>query len=181
MIISNKIDFFKGKLYTSLLLLLIVISIGVIGYMFISGDTFVDSLYMTIITMTTVGFGELHAFNEYEKLFTIFLILISIVVYGYSVTAITGKETERDFLIQLGAAEVLLRSEIENFDKKPLLKPLFAGAIDTVGGIILENIIKSTNSMGVITSCGNVASPKLDLTVFPFTFKSDSFAINKFT
>lgn len=90
---------------------------------------------------------------------------------GYSVVAITGKETERDYLVNLGAEEVLLRSEIENFDKKPLLKPLFAGAIDTVGGVILENIIKSTNSMGAVTCCGNVASPKLDLTVFPFILR----------
>ncbi|WP_417887536.1 YhdH/YhfP family quinone oxidoreductase [Zunongwangia sp.] len=90
---------------------------------------------------------------------------------GYSVVAITGKETERDYLISLGAEEVLLRSEIENFNKKPLLKPLFAGAIDTVGGVILENIIKSTNSIGVVTCCGNVASPKIDLTVFPFILR----------
>ncbi len=90
---------------------------------------------------------------------------------GYSVVAITGKETERDYLINLGADEVLLRSEIENFDKKPLLKPLFTGAIDTVGGVILENIIKSTDSIGVVTCCGNVASPKLDLTVFPFILR----------
>lgn len=90
---------------------------------------------------------------------------------GYSVVAITGKEKERDYLIHLGAEEVLLRSEVENFVKKPLLKPLFAGAIDTVGGVILENIIKSTDSMGVVTCCGNVASPELDLTVFPFILR----------
>ena len=90
---------------------------------------------------------------------------------GYSVVAITGKETERDYLTNLGAEDVLLRSEVENFAKKPLLKPLFAGAIDTVGGTILENIIKSTNSIGVVTCCGNVASPKLDLTVFPFILR----------
>ncbi len=90
---------------------------------------------------------------------------------GYAVVAITGKETERDYLINLGAMEVLLRSEVENFVKKPLLKPLFAGAIDTVGGVILENIIKSTDSMGVVTCCGNVASPELDLTVFPFILR----------
>ena len=90
---------------------------------------------------------------------------------GYSVVAITGKEAERDYLLNLGAKEILLRSEVENFDKKPLLKPLFAGAIDTVGGLILENIIKSTDSIGVITCCGNVASPKLDLTVFPFILR----------
>lgn len=90
---------------------------------------------------------------------------------GYSVVAITGKETERDYLMNLGAKEILLRSEIEDFAKKPLLRPLFAGAIDTVGGPILENIIKSTDSMGVVTCCGNVASPKLDLTVFPFILR----------
>ncbi|WP_430812807.1 MULTISPECIES: YhdH/YhfP family quinone oxidoreductase [unclassified Carboxylicivirga] len=90
---------------------------------------------------------------------------------GYSVVAITGKATETDFLKKLGAAEVLLRSDIENFDKKPLLKPLFAGAIDTVGGVILENIIKATSSMGVVTCCGNAASPKLELTVFPFILR----------
>lgn len=90
---------------------------------------------------------------------------------GYSVIAITGKETEGDYLINLGAKEIILRSEIENFDKKPLLKPLFGGAIDTVGGVILENIIKSTHSIGVVTCCGNVASPKLDLTVFPFILR----------
>jgi len=90
---------------------------------------------------------------------------------GYSVVAITGKETEREYLLTLGAKEVILRNEIENFDKKPLLKPLFVGAIDTVGGVILENIIKSTSSMGVVTCCGNVASPKIDLTVFPFILR----------
>lgn len=93
---------------------------------------------------------------------------------GYSVVAITGKEAERDYLINLGAKEVLLRSEIENFDKKPLLKPIFAGGIDTVGGVILENIIKATKAMGTITCCGNVASPKLDLTVFPFILRGIS-------
>lgn len=80
---------FRPKLYISIYLLLIVIAIGVSGYMLLSGDSFIDSLYMTIITMTTVGFGEIHPLTGYEKLFTIFLILISIVVYGYSVTALT--------------------------------------------------------------------------------------------
>jgi len=90
---------------------------------------------------------------------------------GYSVVAITGKENERDYLMSLGADEVLLRSDVENFDQKPLLRPQFAGGIDTVGGVILENIIKSTQPIGVVTCCGNVASPKIDLTVFPFILR----------
>lgn len=90
---------------------------------------------------------------------------------GYSVVAITGKETEKKYLMQLGSKEVLLRNKVEEFSKRPLLKPLFAGAIDTVGGVILENIIKSSHPMGVVTCCGNVASPKIDLTVFPFILR----------
>jgi len=80
---------FKSKLQISIFLLLSVVIIGVTGYMVIAGDNFVDSLYMTIITMSTVGFGEIHKFSTETKIFTIFLIIISIVVYGYSVTAIT--------------------------------------------------------------------------------------------
>jgi putative YhdH/YhfP family quinone oxidoreductase len=90
---------------------------------------------------------------------------------GYSVVALSGKESAREYLFNLGAKEIISRSEFETIDKKPLLKPLFSGAIDTVGGIILENIIKSTNSMGVVTCCGNVASPNLNLTVFPFILR----------
>ncbi len=90
---------------------------------------------------------------------------------GYSVTAITGKESERNYLLHLGAQEIVLRKEFEKLDKKPLLKPLYAGAIDTVGGVILENIIKSTKPTGAVTCCGNVASPKLELSVFPFILR----------
>ncbi|MDC7227022.1 MAG: YhdH/YhfP family quinone oxidoreductase [Spirochaetales bacterium] len=90
---------------------------------------------------------------------------------GYSVTAITGKEIEEKYLLELGANEIILRKDFEGLDKKPLLKPLYAGAIDTVGGLILENIIKSIKQNGAVTCCGNVASAKLDLTVFPFILR----------
>ena len=90
---------------------------------------------------------------------------------GYKTIAITGKESEIDFLKKLGADEIMMRKDVEEMAKRPLLKPLFAGGIDTVGGVILENIIKATAPMSVITCCGNVASPKLDLTVFPFILR----------
>lgn len=93
---------------------------------------------------------------------------------GYQIVAITGKETEVDYLKSIGASEILLRSEIEAFASKPMLKPLFAGAVDTVGGTILENILKSTNPLGVVCCCGNVASPKLQLTIFPFILRGIS-------
>jgi acrylyl-CoA reductase (NADPH) len=90
---------------------------------------------------------------------------------GYDVRAITGKETEVDYLLKLGAKDIILRKDFENLLNKPLLKPLFAGGIDTVGGVILENIIKSTLPGGAVTCCGNVASSNLELTVFPFILR----------
>jgi putative YhdH/YhfP family quinone oxidoreductase len=90
------------------------------------------------------------------------------------VVAITGKEKEKDFLSRLGATEIMPRNEIDQQEARPLLSSKFAGAIDTVGGFILENIIKSTQENGIVICCGNAASPKLDLTVFPFILRGIS-------
>ncbi len=90
---------------------------------------------------------------------------------GYSVSAVTGKDSEHEFLAKLGAGKVIPRKDLEVIENKPMLKSIYAGAIDTVGGVILENMIKATKPMGVITCCGNVASPKLNLTIFPFILR----------
>lgn len=73
----------KKKLYVAVLLLAVVLAIGVTGYMTISDDTFIDALYMTVITISTVGFGLIHPLTVEAKLFTIFLILLSVSLYGY--------------------------------------------------------------------------------------------------
>ena len=70
----------ESKINTTLFLVITIISTGTIGYIFLSGYTFVDALYMTVITVTTVGFGEVQPFTPQEKIFTIFLILSSITV-----------------------------------------------------------------------------------------------------
>ncbi|AUP78273.1 potassium channel family protein [Flavivirga eckloniae] len=83
------IKFFKTKIYTAVLLLVIIVSIGVTGYKVISGYSWVDALYMTVITMTTVGYGEVVPLDEQSKVFTIFLILGSVVIVGYALSIIT--------------------------------------------------------------------------------------------
>tara|TARA_B110000902_G_scaffold211404_1_gene242131 strand:+ start:390 stop:1388 length:999 start_codon:yes stop_codon:yes gene_type:complete len=79
----------KSKLYKTLFLFFTILAIGVTGYMILSGDTFVNALYMTVITITTVGFGEVHPLSPEEKIFTIFLILTSISIFGYTVSSFT--------------------------------------------------------------------------------------------
>ncbi|GGH39870.1 potassium transporter TrkA [Mangrovimonas yunxiaonensis] len=59
------------------------------GYRFVSGYTWIDSLYMTVITITTVGFGEVQPLDEFSKIFTIFLILASVVIVGFAISVIT--------------------------------------------------------------------------------------------
>ena len=93
---------------------------------------------------------------------------------GFEVSAISGKKTEHDFLLRLGASEVIARKDFEQENKRPMIKGDYAGGIDTVGGSILDNMIKSIQPMGVVTCCGMVASPKLNLTVFPFILRGVS-------
>jgi len=92
---------FQSKLYKALLLLLLVVLTGVIGYMYLSGDTFINALYMTMITITTVGFGTVHPLNDQEKIFTIFLILMSVVIVGYVASVLTEYIASGELLIKL--------------------------------------------------------------------------------
>jgi voltage-gated potassium channel len=83
------IRLFKSKIYTALILLFVIICVGVFGYRFISGYTWINAIYMTVITITTVGFAEVTPLDMQSKVFTIFLILTSVVVVGYAITIIT--------------------------------------------------------------------------------------------
>jgi putative YhdH/YhfP family quinone oxidoreductase len=93
---------------------------------------------------------------------------------GYQVHAISGKESESEFLTAIGASRVLPRSEFQEPNPKPLLPGRFAGAIDTVGGEILVNMIKSVQQDGLVTTCGSVSSTSLQLNVFPFILRAVS-------
>ncbi len=90
---------------------------------------------------------------------------------GYRVVASTGKKAERDFLTGLGAADVISREDADDRSGRPLLKGLWAGVVDTVGGNILATALKASRYGGVVTCCGNVASAELDTTVFPFILR----------
>jgi len=79
----------RTKLYRAVLLLFVISAIGVFGYTVFWDYTIVDALYMTIITMTTVGFSEVHSLDGNGKLFTIGLIIFSISSYGYAVTVLS--------------------------------------------------------------------------------------------
>ena len=87
---------------------------------------------------------------------------------GYQVIASTGKEDAADLLKEIGAAEVVGREFVNDDSSRPLMKPNWAGGIDTVGGNTLSTMLKGCRPGGSIGACGLVGSPNLSTTVFPF-------------
>ena len=90
---------------------------------------------------------------------------------GFTVVAVNGLEDETAYLEELGADRVISIDDATDESGRPMLKSCWAGSIDTVGGNVLATTIKTVNPNGVVTSCGNVASPDLPLTVFPFILR----------
>ncbi len=80
---------YRSKFIIALFLVVLIIFVGVLGYAFISGFSWIDSLYMTVITVTTVGYGEVSPLDDSSKIFTIFLIISSIGIYGYGISIIS--------------------------------------------------------------------------------------------
>jgi len=100
--------------------------------------------------------------------------IISLMLFsklGFEVTAITGKMNEKDFLIDLGANEVIDRNDLDVDLVSPLQKPIYSGGIDAVGGKILSNLICSTSQRAAIACCGMVGGLSLDTSIFPFILR----------
>lgn len=90
---------------------------------------------------------------------------------GYKVVGVTGKPEGKRFLKKMGASRVIGREDVLDDSGRPILKGVWAGVVDTVGGETLATAIKSTKPFGTVTCCGNVSSPDLSLTVFPFILR----------
>lgn len=79
----------QSKMFWALVLLLLVFFAGVVGFHYFSGYSWIDAAYMTIITITTVGFKEVQPLSPSEKIFTSLLIISSIFIVGYAITVFT--------------------------------------------------------------------------------------------
>jgi acrylyl-CoA reductase (NADPH) len=90
---------------------------------------------------------------------------------GFEVSALTGKSSSINFLQLIGANNIILRDEYLEAPSKPMEKPLFSSAIDTVGGNILSRILPQISPHGVVACCGNVAGIEVNTTVFPFILR----------
>lgn len=84
----HKLKIFN-RIFYSALTLAIVVTTGSLGFMLIEGYTFVESLYMTVITVSTVGFGEVRPLSPSGMLFTSMLIITSIGTFAYTISVMT--------------------------------------------------------------------------------------------
>ncbi|PWC18276.1 oxidoreductase [Brenneria roseae subsp. roseae] len=89
---------------------------------------------------------------------------------GYTVVAVTGRETTHDYLKQIGAAEILSRDDFS--DSRPLEKQRWAGAVDTVGSNVLAKVLAQMNYGGCVTACGLAGGFDLPTTVMPFILRN---------
>jgi acrylyl-CoA reductase (NADPH) len=93
---------------------------------------------------------------------------------GYEVVALTGKQSETEYLRGLGAREIKLRSELDLKKIRPLEKAIYAGAVDNLGGDILSWMCSSMKFGGTVASIGLAASSELKTTVMPFILRGVS-------
>lgn len=89
------------RLLWGLFALLIIVAIGVVGYMVIERWSFLDAVYMTITTITTVGFKEVYPLSDAGRIFSIFLIIGGVGGALYILTNIMGHIVEEQFGITL--------------------------------------------------------------------------------
>ncbi|MFZ6012389.1 MAG: YhdH/YhfP family quinone oxidoreductase [Bacteroidota bacterium] len=87
---------------------------------------------------------------------------------GYEVIAVTGKKDVAEYLKFLGAARVESREFVNDLSGKPLHSPLWAGAIDTVGGNTLTTLVKRCRRDGCVVATGHLSSAQFESAIYPF-------------
>lgn len=82
--------------------------IGIMGYHYISDYGWLDAVYMTVITVTTVGFNEVQPLGPSAKIFTIFLIISSVFIFGFSISVIT------EYILSRNTLQLLKKKKVKN-------------------------------------------------------------------
>lgn len=93
---------------------------------------------------------------------------------GYRVTALTGKDSEADYLHRIGASEVMLRSSIDVAKIRPLDKALWAGGVDNLGGETLAWMLSTMQQSATVASIGLAANHAWKASVMPFILRGVS-------
>ncbi|WP_111625443.1 potassium channel family protein [Arenibacter echinorum] len=102
------IRLFRSRMYLAMALLIMVLLFGVFGYRFLSDYTWIDAFYMTIITVTTVGFSEVRPLDAEAKIFTVVLIVTSVFIFAFAISVIT------EYILSRNALQLLKKKKVKN-------------------------------------------------------------------
>jgi len=80
---------FFSKIYFAVVFIAIVLILGIFGFIYIENYTLSEAFYMTVITLSTVGFQEVRELSSTGRLFTTFLIITSFGTFAYAVSVLT--------------------------------------------------------------------------------------------
>ena len=131
------------KIIKGLVILIIIIAVGSTGYMAIEGWSFFDSFYMTVITITTVGYGEVQNLSEAGRFFTVVLIIVGMGIIIY----IVGMFAEA--MVDLQVREMLGRRKLDQQIKKIKDHYIICG-FGRIGKVISKELASKRISMLVI-------------------------------
>ncbi len=118
MFLLKRLNLFKG-LYPPLLLLGVLIFIGTIGYVLIEKFNFLEALYMTVITIASVGFQEVKPLSEAGRIFTIFLILINLGLFTYFITLLSRYFFDLEFIKKY--KQIKMENKIQQLNKHVII------------------------------------------------------------
>ena len=90
------------------------------------------------------------------------------------VTAVTGKETQKEFLNGLGTSEVILREDLEEIARKPIGKSIWDLGVDVASGDILTLLLTSLTPGGAVACSGLVGGPSFESSIFPFILRGNA-------
>lgn len=93
---------------------------------------------------------------------------------GSSVTAVTGKETQKDLLTNLGANEIISREELSEISRTPIGKTIWDFGVDVVSGNILTLLLASLKPGGAVACSGLVGGPSFESSIFPFILRGNA-------
>lgn len=134
---------YQARILYALALVVMTALIGATGYTLIEGWSFVDALYMTVITMTTIGYGEIHPLSEQGRIFTIVLAVLSIGIGGYAIS------TAAVFLLE-GEINQVLRGSYMNQRIARLREHIILCGAGRIGRHVAAELLATTAPFLVI-------------------------------